>query len=64
MTILKGKLKSTLCIVVALREMCLYLELFWSVFSRIRAKYGDLSTNIQKILPGILSGEQEHEENA
>ena len=27
----------------ALRKRCPYLELFWSVFSRIRTEYGDLS---------------------
>ena len=25
-----------------LREMCLYSELFWSMFSRIRTKYGEI----------------------
>ena len=26
----------------ALREKCLYSELFWSVFSRIRTEYGEI----------------------
>ena len=27
---------------VSLRENCLYSELFWSVFSRIRTEYGEI----------------------
>ena len=29
-------------LLLVLREKCLYLEFFWSVFFRIRTKYGDL----------------------
>ena len=31
---------------ITLREKCPYLELFWSVFSRIRTKYGKIRTRI------------------
>ena len=29
-------------LLLSLRKKCPYLELFWSVFSRIRTKYGDI----------------------
>ena len=35
-----------------LRENCLYLELFWSVFSRIRTEYGDILCILEKCGPG------------
>ena len=38
----------------ALREKCPYLGLFWSVFSRIRTKYGEtlrISSNVGKYGP-------------
>ena len=32
----------SLCEVFPLHEKCLYLEFFWSVFSRIRTEYGEI----------------------
>ena len=31
------------------REKCPYLELFWSVFSRIRTKYGEMAYDFETV---------------
>ena len=38
----KKRKKKLLCVSLSLRTKCPYLELFWSIFSRIRSEYGEI----------------------